>query len=476
MVGFSMVTWISFALGFISSPIATRLFMPDELAKVNLFGIYAALFSSICYLGLDQAYVRFFREPPRAAKRQTLYTFCIGVPLAFSVLSSLALLFFWRSISTEIAGDADPGIFLCLCLYSFSLVMFRFLSLSYRMEQNAKLYTIQGVFQVLITKIAYLAVGFGNATGKAAILSLTVLMSLFSLVCLWFQRNRLEPRSLREADKPFKKELWAFALPLVPLSLLSWLNTNVNTVVLNQLMGFSETAIYSSALGLAASINIIQTGFNAYYAPYVLEHYQDDSTRFFTVHRLMACLLTLFGLLISLLQAPVFLLLGKAYRSSVVFFPFLFLSPICYCLGETTGMGITIAKKTHWTTLIFLFSAIINVVFCYLFIPWLGMAGAALASAATAILTLVLRTAVGERYYKILTSYRYLLYTIGLMLIASFGNLLLDESPVPKYLLLTAVTALACVLYRKEISTLLGTLKEMLTLRRKGPGEGSATE
>ena len=31
MVGFSMVTWISFVLGFIASPIATRLFPTEAL-------------------------------------------------------------------------------------------------------------------------------------------------------------------------------------------------------------------------------------------------------------------------------------------------------------------------------------------------------------------------------------------------------------------------------------------------------------
>lgn len=58
MIGFSMVTWISFALGFLSSPIATRLFEPEELGKVNMFFSYTALMGSFCYLGLDQVFVR----------------------------------------------------------------------------------------------------------------------------------------------------------------------------------------------------------------------------------------------------------------------------------------------------------------------------------------------------------------------------------------------------------------------------------
>ena len=341
-----MVTWISFALGFIATPISTRLFAPAELARVSMFGTYTSLFCSVCYLGLDQAFVRFFRETPGRMTPRALLTFCLSVALGFGVVSSAVLLGFWRSLSGEIVGQPDFSIFLCLCLYSCSLVVFRFLSLCYRMEQNALLYTIQGVVHALLTKIAYLAVGFSRPTGRYAIVALTVLMAVFTVVFLILQRSRLDFSFPRLTDRDAVRELGKYALPLVPLSVLSWLNTSVSTLALKHLLGYEATGIFSSALGLASTINIIQTGFNTYWAPYVLENYQsDDRQRFYTVHRLMACMLTLFGLGITLLQSPVFLLLGKSYRSSVVFFPFLFLSPICYCLGETTGMGITISKK-----------------------------------------------------------------------------------------------------------------------------------
>ena len=472
LVGFSMMTWISFLLGFISSPIATRLFVPEELATFNMFSTYGSLIASVCYLGLDQAYVRFFREPPGKSTRKSLYTFCTLVPLAFSLVAALVLSFFWRSLSVQVMGTESRSVFVQLCLFSFFLVLFRFLSLSYRMEQNAKLYTIQGVCHVVVTKLAYLAVGFDDARGQTAILVLTVLMALFCLACLWLQRSRFDVHFAREIDRPFVQEVSHFALPLAPLAMLSWFNSNANSVVLRNLMGLSENAIYSSALGLAATINIIQTGFNAYYAPYVLEHYQDDSTRFFTIHRLMACVLCLFGLGITLLQTPVFLLLGKSYRSSVIFFPFLFLSPICYCLGETTGMGINIAKKTHWTTIIYLFSAVVNIALCFLLIPSQGMTGAAMASAFSAILTLLFRTLVGERYYKMLETKRYLIYPIVLMLLASFGNFWLTGTV--KYLLLTLLLAVSLFLFRLEIATLWRTVKEIFTVRRAKATGGNA--
>ena len=461
MIGFSMVTWISFVLGFLSSPIATRLFEPSELGKVNMIFSYTALMGSVCYLGLDQVFVRFFREPPAGRSKTTLFTFCMGLAVLASLLLTAGLCFFWKRLSIGVSGEPSVGIFVCLCIFSLSQILFRFLSLCYRMEQNALLYTIQGVLQVFITKLAYLSMGFATGKGEHAIVLLTVLMAVFCGVFLLIQRKYVSAGSLKEANKPFLKETAKYALPLIPLTLLDWLNNNVNIVVMNELLGKEAVAIFSSALGLAATINIIQTGFNTYWAPYVLDNYDSQDGKFYTVHRMMACLLCLFGLVLTLMQTPVFLLLGKSYRSSVIFFPFLFLSPICYCLGETTDMGITIAKKTYWTTIIFLVSSVLNILLCLLFIPRLGMVGAAMASAGTAVLILFLRTAVGQRYYRVLPSWKYLFVTVGLIGTAAFGNLLLNDQPVAKYLVLAGLLLIAVAVYWKEIVVLFTTFIDL---------------
>lgn len=95
MVGFSMVTWISFALGFIATPISTRLFAPAELARVSMFGTYTSLFCSVCYLGLDQAFVRFFRETPGRHDPPRAFDLLPVGGAGLRVVSSAVLLGFW---------------------------------------------------------------------------------------------------------------------------------------------------------------------------------------------------------------------------------------------------------------------------------------------------------------------------------------------------------------------------------------------
>ena len=68
--------------------IRDRLFAPAELARVSMFGTYTSLFCSVCYMGLDQALVRFFRETPGRMTPRALLTFCLSVALGFGVVSS----------------------------------------------------------------------------------------------------------------------------------------------------------------------------------------------------------------------------------------------------------------------------------------------------------------------------------------------------------------------------------------------------
>ena len=239
---------------------------------------------------------------------------------------SLLLLFGWRFFSSQVVGTPDFGVYVCLSVFGFSTVMFRYLMLIYRLEQNAKLYTLQGVIQILLTRIAYLSVGFSSPFAKPAILLLTLLMAVFTLVFVLIQRKRFTLGFPAQISKPFVREISAFAAPLIPVTVITWLNTYMSALMLRNMLDIAAVGIFTSAMSLAAAVNVIQAGFNTYWTPYVYENYQkEESARFFTVHKLMACLLTGFGLTVTVLQALIFLLLGAKFRGSVVYFPFLFL-------------------------------------------------------------------------------------------------------------------------------------------------------
>ena len=98
-VGFSVVTWISFIISFLSAPISTRLFDPSVLGKINIFNTYTNLWGILILVGLDQAYARFYYERPNNRT--------IGYPSPSDMSSSSISMKQYKKHSKKIATTAN---------------------------------------------------------------------------------------------------------------------------------------------------------------------------------------------------------------------------------------------------------------------------------------------------------------------------------------------------------------------------------
>lgn len=420
-VGFSLVTWVSFLLRFITAPIATRLFDPEVLGKINIFNTYSNLFGILILIGLDQAFARFYLERPNNRSKGYLFTFCFGITYALLSFLIILSLPFDSFLSRELFDEKDN---LLLYLFFFSVFCtstLRYLNLSYRMEKNIKMYTIQGILMTLVSKVLYLGVGFWDPSYKPALIALTISHVVLAFVFLLIQRHRFEP--IREFDKVFSSEMFKYALPLIPVSVLMWANTSIPQIIMQKTMDYNSIGIFSSAVALANIILIVQAGFNTFWVPYTYENYKTQTGQFFKVHRYLLCVLTLCALLLVVSQDIVFLLLGEKYRAAKLFFPFLILGPVCYIIGETTGIGIDISKKTYFNIVVFGGSVIINILLCLLLRIPFGVSGIAMGVATAGVVAMCIKTLIGQKYYHAIDSYRYIYATLFFIIVSAFITL-----------------------------------------------------
>ena len=450
-VGFSLVTWVSFALSFLTAPISTRLFVPEVLGKINIFNTYSNLFGILILIGLDQAFARFYLERPNSRSIGYLFTFCFGI--TYALLSGFFILSipFQNLLSWELFEENDNLLFYLFFLSIFCSATLRYLNLSYRMEQNIKMYTIQGILMTLVSKVLYLVVGFWDPSYKPALIVLTISHVILALVFLLIQRSRFE--RIREYDRVFSFEMFKYALPLIPVSVLMWANTSIPQIVMQKTMDYNSICIFTSAVALANVILIIQAGFNTFWVPYTYENYKTQTGQFFKVHRYLLCVLTICSLLIVFSQDIIFLLLGEKYRGAKLFFPFLILGPVCYIIGETTGIGIDISKKTYYNIVVFGGSVLVNILFSLILRQPFGISGIAMAVALAGIIAMCLKTIIGQRYYCSVNSYRYIYITIFLIVASAFITLYIQDV-YWKIALLFSLLLISVLFFRKEIMEL----------------------
>lgn len=458
-VGFSLVTWISFVITFLTAPIYTRLYLPDVLGKINIFNIYSNLFGIFILLGLDHAFARFYLERPNNKSIGYLFTFCFGITYAFLSILFILSVPISSFLSLQLFEERDNLLLYLFFLSVFCSATLRYLNLSYRMEKNIKMYTIQGILMTLVSKVLYMGVGFWDASYKPALVALTISHVILAAVFLLIQGGRFE--KINGYDKYFASEMFKYALPLVPVSILYWANNSIPQIVMQKTMDYYSIGIFSSAVSLAHVIFVIQAGFNTFWVPYVYENYKTHTGQFFKVHRYLVCALTLFALLLVLSQDVVFLILGEKYRAAKSFFPFLILGPVCYIIGETTGMGINISKKTYWNIVVFGASVLVNIVFCILLSLPLKVPGIAIATAIAAITAMMLKTYIGERCYRIITNYRYMYISILLILLCACITLFIPTAEL-KFCLLSIIFLFSLFFFKLEIKELCSIVRSFV--------------
>ena len=465
-MGFSSAAWISALISFVSTPIITRVFLPDEMGKVNLFITFYTFFQTLCILGLDQAYMRFYNEKLDGVNKNNLLSLCIRINLIVATVSSIFILIFNHLIATTIVGESSIKVTILLIISTYSGCILRMNSIHSRMQQKIVLYVFQSVSMTIIEKLCYIIAAINNPTHMNAIIIITIGYTLVSIMMLIINRKNIFC-SIKDIKKETIKSLLKFAVPYLPVLLLSWLNNSIPQFFLRFFVDYSSIAIYSNAVTIAHILTILQTGFTVYWSPFAYENYKDNPDRLRKVHKIITFLIILLALFIVLGQDIIYVLLGDKYKASKMFFAFLLFTPVCNTIADTTGIGIMISKKSYLNIITFICNTSLNVLLCLILIPLIGVSGAAISAGTAAIAMLIVRTYLGGKYYKMTKSYKHIIISIIVLYLVAIVNLCLKDYLIIRYGVTIVAIIIILVLYHEEIKYLVNFVKDTLKSKKK---------
>lgn len=468
LFGFSMASWLSAGISFLITPVLTRLYTPDQVGHVNLFSTYMTFFQTVCVLALDQAFMRFYNETMDGLNKQNLLKYCLKINMGLSTVSAGIILVCHHYFSMQIAGEFIWQIPICLSLVVYCSTFLRMSSISSRMEGNILLYTLQTLFTTFVEKVIFTLTAFYRPTYQTAIASITCGYLCISLIFLFIRRKDLQP-SLKKIPKATSVLILKFSIPYLPVLLLSWLNSSLPLFVLKKHVDYTTVGIYTNAVTISNILSIIQTGFSAYWGPFIYENYKNKASQS-KIQKLSKCIifiLLFLAISVVLFQDVIYLLLGAKYRSSKLFFPFLMFTPICNCIGDMTGIGIMLSKKSYLNIFTFFGSVSVNFILSSLLVPSMGAVGAGISVAAASITMLTIRSCLGGRYYRVNTSNGPIFLAISLMLGTGITNLLV-KTAVYKYTIIAVFLCTLCYVYRYEFFYLLRFVRnELISFRKK---------
>jgi O-antigen/teichoic acid export membrane protein len=374
------------AIGVVTLPILARIFSQEEygLAELGLaVSVVALTLSDAGFTGAAQRSYYDYRDHESDMRRTVLVTaFTATTLLALFVAVAMVVL---RNPLSEwvLSKEGDTTLILIIAASVVAGNAVRFAVETMRVRFQA--------WQYLVTSA--LAAVAGAALGLTAIVAFDLgVEGLFlgtltgSLLAAAYGLMVVRAALRGRFSQPVLRTMAAYGVPLIPSLLAAWALALVDRIILSSLEDLQAVGQYAIANRLAGLLLVAMTAFALALQPFLLSLYSDDPVlekeargRTLTYFTFALCLgaltLTLFAKEVLLIVAPAF---DEAYKAVGP----LALAAVGYGLATVLTMGIALARRTIYLSVLSLVSVGVNIGLNFALIPPFGFVGAAVAAAA----------------------------------------------------------------------------------------------
>jgi len=377
LYAFSIFCSKIFALFLI--PIYTNHFTTSNYGIVELASGIFFILVVIFKAGTDEAFFRLSDIEDRKALFSTLFN--------FSLISGTILLiigfFIYPDLSREIFGNSEKACFITSLVFilAFAELLSSIPLSALRKDEKSKSYAIINIFTSIINFLINLYMIFFLYMDAETIVIAMIISTILNAICYFWLTKKYFQFSF---DFKIIKKALRFGLPLIPATLSTLSITLSDRYFLNYYISSSSVGIYSLAYNLGMIVFYLGvTSFSLAWPTYFYKLVKKNDSKEIISRLFSFYFIILSFLFLSLITSMPDLFkvfISDSFKPALELFPLIALS-YCFFGGYTFFSFATFSTdRTHENGLILLFSAVLNLVFNYLFIPYLGMMGAAIAT------------------------------------------------------------------------------------------------
>jgi O-antigen/teichoic acid export membrane protein len=368
--------------------ILTELITPDIFGQIALLNGFVALGVSLFSYPFICAGMRILPECQNKLERADLYKIVAGLT-ARSTTLAIALLVLGGAVYAYLTHN-DIWLFV-LAGILLAVTVRRELGIQLligeRKQRGASLWqTSDSILRpVLAISLVWWLGGKAEWVLLGYILASMASNTLWSLV----QRVKVDNNLLNRPiiSRNFRSDVWIYALPLIPMELVFWVNGLGDRYVIGYLMTAADVGLY------AATYTIINEAFNRS-AMVLLRTFQPAYFQSCSLNRMkegftllwiwIGCIVALGIIGVSLLLLTkdwvASLLLAKSYHSAVALMPAIAIGSALHALGTVVAQPLLANKRTRSFLLGRICGAVTAAISIPLMVKYYGLPGAAIAN------------------------------------------------------------------------------------------------
>lgn len=373
------------ALGFVNTPLLTRVMTPENYAQYGNLTTFGTLIMSLTFLGLDEAYMRFYNESEYPVGK--LIGKCLITPIIIALAFVLILILIEpsRVLSNTVFGVSihTPELLLCGC-YIIVMIIQRIFMLTARIEERAWNYAIAEVaIKASFISVIIIAVGSHLSINLrivelALITSYVIAILINAFVVLKCWSRYTNTKCIEHDHKYLYKYGYSFAIS----NSLIYFVPMIERIIMRSTMGMSDLGVYTSSQIFATVINLFSVSLNSVWLPYVYR-VDYEGERFKTIfHSVGVCVVWFSAMLLGftvMTRRWLVMLLGGSYSQAYVIAPAILFGACMTIVMNVYSIGINLKCKTSYHILTPILQGVISVILCRLLIPGLGLSGAGIA-------------------------------------------------------------------------------------------------
>jgi O-antigen/teichoic acid export membrane protein len=415
-------TFLSKGLAVIMLPIITTYITRSEYGYYDLLVTLVGLFVPVFTVQSIEAVFRFLFEADEKRKKELLSNVWIIVIFG-SFLFSISI----GTYSIVVKQVQYMGWFILYFIVTAIVTMYQRVARSY---QKSKEFALSGVINaVLLAIFQTIFIILFNLGGESLFLS--YILSTF-ITCIYLEKHT---KSLRDFSMKFIniqciRDIIKFSLPLVPNNISWWAASSLNSLMIVYFLGTADNGIYAVANRFAYILSTLANVFQMSWQETSIISYNDkdkDSFNSIVFNNYFQNLfyLSFLGILLIKILMPIFFI--NEYQEILNFLPILLYGTCMSCISLFYGAGYISSKNTQgafWTTII---GAVLNIVFCYIFIINIKLLAPAISTFIAYFAIWIIRHNTMKAYFKIkikwISIFKIFLIAILITLIYYCGNI-----------------------------------------------------
>jgi O-antigen/teichoic acid export membrane protein len=378
---YSLTRIIPMALGFISLPIFTRIFTPEQYGMMALAQNTANYIATFGLAWLGSSYLRFYLSYKKKDEENKLNsTYLISLIVILVILVTSYLLFFFLTSSLDIFEKELLKLFYLASLLLVFNALLNFFQTYFRTVRMVKSYTVTSISNDLLTLLAalFFVVVFNMGPAGVIIGSSIVSIVITLIISLILFKKKMQIR-LKYFDKKILSEAFRYGAPLIFAGFSGWILRYSDRYIIAATRDATEVGLYSVAYNLSdKTIMMVLGAITLATTPILIETWEKEGKketervlRAFSKYLYMLLLPSTAGLIVIAPRLMGFFI-GRDFQQGLLAMQIVAAGVFFYGLYQFAFTGLYVEKKTIQIAINLLVIGIINMVLNLVFIPRYG--------------------------------------------------------------------------------------------------------